>query len=115
MGGARAFGKLTKAAEFQQVRRQGTRLRGQLVDIYVLPRADGHGPRLGLVVSRKVGIAVARNRWKRLIRACMHLRAGILGSVDLVVVAKTPPPASLWDFASDFDVLWSRFAGSSSA
>jgi ribonuclease P protein component len=43
-------------------------------------------PRLGLAVSRKVGSAVVRNRWKRIIREAfrksrVHLPAGL----DLVV------------------------------
>ena len=46
-------------------------------------------PRLGLSVSRKVGGAVARNRWKRLIREAFRISQKRLPEgVDLVVIPR---------------------------
>jgi ribonuclease P protein component len=54
--------------------------------------ADGTTPpaaRLGLVVTKKVGNAVARNRIKRLCRECFRGWKDLLpDGVDLVVIAK---------------------------
>jgi ribonuclease P protein component len=46
-------------------------------------------PRLGLVVSRKIGGAVARNRVKRLCRECFRLHPDLLPKeVDMIAIAR---------------------------
>jgi ribonuclease P protein component len=45
--------------------------------------------RLGLIVTRKIGVAVVRNRIKRVCRECFRLHPELLpDGVDLVVVAR---------------------------
>jgi ribonuclease P protein component len=52
--------------------------------------------RLGVSVSRKVGGAVVRNRWKRMLREAFRLSFEKLPTgVDLVIVAKVATPPEL--------------------
>jgi ribonuclease P protein component len=55
----------------------------------LVARGDGAGPRLGVVVTKKVGNAVARNRIKRVCRECFRLWPDLVPSgIDLVVIAR---------------------------
>lgn len=54
--------------------------------------------RLGLTVSRKVGGAVVRNRWKRALREAFRIAQHELPAVDIVCIpraAAVPSPAEL--------------------
>jgi ribonuclease P protein component len=65
----------------------------------VAPRQEPGPARLGLVVSRKVGNAVARNRVKRVCRECFrHGHAAVPEGIDLVIVARAG--AAELDFAA---------------
>jgi ribonuclease P protein component len=68
-------------------------------------------PRLGVSVSRKVGSAVTRNRWKRLVREAFRLtRDKLPHGVDLVVVAKRPTPPPLGWLLEELPRLASQVA-----
>ena len=76
--------------------------------LYVAKRTTGSGPaRTGLVVSRKVGGAVARNRAKRLLREALRLEGQDLPEgLDLVVVARpSVAGASYREIAGDIREL----------
>ncbi len=80
--------RLLKSAEFDRVF-QRRRSRGDgLIVVYACENEAGV-TRLGLVVSRRAGNAVVRNRWKRCIREAFRLRqADLPPGVDLVVLPR---------------------------
>lgn len=83
--------RILLSRDFDRVMRKGRRAHGRNLILF-LAKGDGDCPRLGLAVGRRVGNAVCRNRWKRLLRAAFRLSLkDRLPPVDLVVVVKAAP------------------------
>jgi ribonuclease P protein component len=96
--------RLSSPAAFRSVFATGRSYAQGSVVLYVAKRSTGAGPaRAGLVVSRKVGGAVARNRAKRLLREALRLEGRELPEgLDLVVVARpSVSDAAYRDVAGD--------------
>lgn len=56
----------------------------------VVPNEVGEA-RIGIVVSRRLGNAVTRNRIRRVFReACRHLPGVLCGGFDVVLIARRP-------------------------
>jgi ribonuclease P protein component len=95
--------------------RRAFRLRCSASDgrLLVYTQRNGLGyPRLGLSVSRRLGTAVVRNRWKRLLREAFRLsRARLPAGVDLVVVPRPEAPADLAGLMESLVRLADRAAG----
>jgi len=82
--------RLTRKKEFERVFDEGKVLKNDKVVFYVTPNDFQHS-RLGLVVSKKVGNAVRRNRAKRLLREAYRLNKHLLKMhVDIIAIPRHP-------------------------
>lgn len=82
---------LRTAADFSRIRASGSRRECGFFYMYLLLRPEQTPPlrRLGVVASRRVGNAVARNRAKRRLRELFRLEQDNLpASCDLLLIAR---------------------------
>ena len=79
--------RLLSPPEFRRVMAARTSASQGPLQIFATTNDLDH-PRLGLTVSRKVGSAVARNRWKRLLREAFRLSQHRLPPLDYVCVPR---------------------------
>jgi ribonuclease P protein component len=80
--------RLRSAADFRRVFREGKAVNTPHLVIHTAKRSDNGAGRYGLVVSKKVGGAVVRNRARRQARAAIREAGGIPPGVDSVIVVK---------------------------
>ncbi len=100
--------RLKLSREFDRVRKEGRAVRGGLLTLGVLPVEGEQKFRVGLVTSRRVGGAVARNRVRRRLREIVRRNQHALKSgVWLVVIAR--PSAAQIDCAA-LEAEWLRLA-----
>lgn len=79
--------------------------------VHTAKRADGGAGRYGLVVSRKVGGAVVRNRARRQARAAVELAGGVRPGLDAVIVVKPGARLKVDEITQE---LWQIMEGSGS-
>ena len=103
-----AVRRLKLSREFDLVRKEGHAVRGGLLMLSVLP-VDGEKQfRVGLITSRRVGGAVARNRVRRRLREIVRRNQQALkGGIWLVVIARRS--AAQTDSAA-LEAEWLRLA-----
>ncbi len=83
--------RLRRPQDFQHVWSEGRSWAHSLFILWAVPNAGARGTRLGLVASRRVGNAVARNRARRLLReAARQLYGHLPAGWDIILLARRP-------------------------
>lgn len=81
--------RLSRASDFARLRREGISFHGKLVVLSILKTGPGTRTQIGLITSRRVGSAVARNRVRRRLREIVRaLQPVIEAGVQLVLIAR---------------------------
>lgn len=109
-----AQARMRSRTEFTATVRNGRRAHCPLVTGYLLVGTrDGEPPRVGLIVSRAVGGAVARNRVKRRLRALLRGYVPRLPRGSLLVVRAAPAASTARhaDVAAGLDLVLARLMG----
>lgn len=100
-----ASDRVRKRADYVRVQQQGRRVSGRFVTLLILAN-DSTRPRLGLIASRKLGSAVARNRAKRRLRDLFRRHREALGAgaaIDVVAIPRRElSDAPFADVEADF-------------
>jgi ribonuclease P protein component len=87
--------RVQRGGDFQRAFRRRCSAADERIIVYGIANGLPHA-RLGLSVSRKVGGAVVRNRWKRLLREAFRLsRQQLPAGVDLIVIPRPGVEPSL--------------------
>ncbi|MEW6073479.1 MAG: ribonuclease P protein component [Planctomycetota bacterium] len=83
--------RIARKADFARIYREGSRARGRLLTVAVLPNGRPHS-RLGLSVGKRCWrTAVRRNRVRRIFREAFRLSLPALpAGIDVIAIASTP-------------------------
>ncbi len=87
----RKIDRLLRKSEFHRVKLHGKNYHTSHFIISRVPN-ELRRPRLGVVVTKRIGRAVKRNRVKRLLREFFRLHQGVMPPEDIVIVAKKGSP-----------------------
>jgi len=103
--------RIRRPADFRRAYQRRCSAGDDLLLVFGYPNGLPHA-RLGLSVSRKVGGAVVRNRWKRLLREAFRLsRRQLPAGIDLIVVPRPAVEPALAVLRESLVRLANRLAG----
>jgi ribonuclease P protein component len=102
--------RLLNAPEFERVFAARNLVGTSSFALYGASSELGHA-RLGITVSRRVGDAVERNRWKRMLREAFRMSQHELPAVDFVCVVRGAAPPELPQLREMFQQAAERIAG----
>ena len=102
--------RVRRAGDFQRAYRVRRTAGDGLILVFGHPNGLPH-PRLGLSVSRRIGGAVTRNRWKRLLREAFRKTiARLPKGMDLIVVPRANVEPTLKSLMDSLPRLADRIA-----
>lgn len=104
MGIARKY-RLNSRKLFKMVYEEGKVLKSRLFVVYFVP--IDKGPKVAIVVSKKFGKAVRRNKLKRRIREIIRRHLPLLSHAVIVLPRMKAKNVSFWDLKKDLDRLLS--------
>jgi ribonuclease P protein component len=107
--------RLLRRASFERVLKARCRAADRWLVVYACRNSVGH-PRLGIIVSRRHGGAVTRNRLKRMLREAFRLtRHELPAGYDLVCIPSTVQAAAVEGYGRSMVVLARVAAGANQA
>jgi ribonuclease P protein component len=81
--------RISTSAEYQAILKNGIKVSDRFFRIAVSRNPQQSSAKIGIIVSKKVGPAVTRNRVKRIVREIYRLnQRNITADLNLVVIAK---------------------------
>ncbi|HEK86431.1 MAG: ribonuclease P protein component [Candidatus Saccharicenans sp.] len=111
----RPIERIRRKKDFLELYKKGHRIKGRYFNLIFRPTSFQYS-RLGVVVSKKIGKAVVRNRIKRWFRELFRRNKGLLPRpYDLVFIAREEITSLGWpEIKEEFEATLGRLSGKNS-